>query len=386
MKRSLLLTFDFPPVISGISTLFYHLWKHYDPDRAVVMTSHADGDEAFDRTAVFRAVRFHAPRRSAPGKIASMVLLAIHTAWYVLFRGVREIHAGQILSSGPIGWFFQKTMGVPCFLWVYGGETTAAYRRNRLETWLVKRLLRDSKYLVTVSPGITREFLDFGIPRDRIIEILPGVDADVFNPGPRPRNIVERFGLDGKHVLLTVARITKRKGHDLVLRAMSLMKDRTDIHYIIVGSGEDRERLGRMTGELGLDGRVSFAGRVDDTELPDYYRLCDIYVMPNREVTDSTDSIEGFGISFIEANACGKPSIGGRSGGADAAVADGVSGYLIDPESPEALAEKIRYLIDNPDEAAALGNNGRERVISDFSWKERARELAEYMTVDALRV
>jgi len=380
-RRSLLLTNDFPPVISGISTVFYHVWKYYDPDRAPVLTPHVEGDGAFDAAAAFRPVRFRTPVRGGAGKLVSLALRFLWTARFVAFGGVREIHAGQILSCGPIGWFFQKAFGIPCFLWVYGGETTDAYRRSRIGAAVVGRLLRDSAFIVTNSPVVTGEFRDYGIPEGRIIEIVPAVDAGVFSPGPKPARLVGKFSTGGRKVLLTVSRLTRRKGHDLVLRALDILRNRDDLHYVIVGSGEDRERLEGIVRDMGIGDRVSFAGRVADEELPDYYRLCDIYVMPNREVLESTDSIEGFGISFIEANACGKPSIAGRSGGTSAAVVDGVTGYLVDPEDPGELAEKIAYLADNPDAGADMGAKGRKRVIEEFSWEERARALAQYFSV-----
>jgi len=383
MKRSLLLTNDFPPVISGISTVFYHVWKHYPPDRMFVLTPNVPGADEFDASAAFGPIRFGVPFSGKAGKIMRLALTLLLTARYVLFTGVREIHAGQILSCGPIGWLFQKAFGIPCFLWVYGGETTDAYRGSRFEERLVETLLRGCAFLVTNSPDVTREFLDYGIPEERIVEIIPAVDAGVFTPGPRPPHLVERFGLDGKRVLLTVSRLTKRKGHDLVLRALKLLDDRDDLHYVIVGTGEDRERLEGIVAETGLTGRVTFAGRVDDADMPDYYRLCDIYVMPNREVLESTDSIEGFGISFIEANACEKPSIAGKSGGTAAAVVDGVTGYRVDPEDPGELADRIRFLLDNPNASAGMGAKGRERVLKEFSWEERARTLAKHFGVRA---
>ncbi len=383
MKRSLLLTHDFPPVISGIATVFYNIWQYYSRDRCIVLTRRVERFEAFDRSAAFHPIRIRVPKIGKPGKIITFFLMASWTTYYVLLRNVREIHAGQILSCGPIGYLFQKICGIPCFLWVYGGETTAVYRRSKWEEKLVNTLLRECTYLVTNSPVVTREFVDYGISEERIIEIVPAVDADIFTPGPPPEHLIEKLGLEGKQVLLTVARLTRRKGHDLVLKAMDILRNRDALHYVIVGLGEDRERLEGIVGTLGLTGSVTFAGRVEDSELPDYYRLCDIYVMPNREVLESTDSIEGFGISFIEANACEKPAIGGRSGGTDAAVVDGVTGYLINPENPEELAEKMCFLLNNPDVSAEMGRAGRERVLREFFWKTRAQTLAGYFSVPA---
>ena len=250
-----------------------------------------------------------------------------------------------------------------------------------MEKRVVGKLLKGCAHLVTNSPEVTKEFLTYGIPEYRLIELVPAVDSDFFTPGPPPEHLIKKYNLQGKKVILTVARLVKRKGHDLVLRALNLMTDIENLHYLIVGSGEDKERLREMVETLGLSDNVTFAGWVDDSELPDYYRLCDIYVMPNREVLETTDSLEGFGISFIDANACGKPSIAGRSGGTGEAVVEGVTGYIVDPGNPQELAEKIRFLLDNPEIGLQMGRKGRERTVRDFSWKQRAIKLAKYITI-----
>ena len=120
-----------------------------------------------------------------------------------------------------------------------------------------------------------------------------------------------------------------------------------------------------------------FSGYAEEKDLPRYYNLCDVYVMPNREVLSTTDSIEGFGISFIEASACGKPVIGGRSGGAEAAVADGETGFLVDPPSVHELTSKIKLLIEDGNLAKRMGMKGRQRVEREFSWKDRARVISQ---------
>jgi len=381
VKKSLLITNDFPPVIGGISTVFYNMWRYYPYDRMLVLTPRAEDSEAFDKTAYFRPLRFRTFNAGGLTKIITIGLMTLLTFRHVLFNNVREIHAGHILSYGPIGWLFQKVFNIPCFLWVYGGETSDAYKRSKLETLVVSMLLKSCAYLVTNSTAVTNEFLEYGIPRDRIIEIIPAVDSDLFTPGQRPAHLIERHNLEGKQILLTVARLVKRKGHDLVLRALLLLKNRENLHYLIVGDGEDRKRLEMLVVKYGLDKHVTFAGRVDDHELPDYYRLCDIYVMPNREVLETTDSLEGFGISFIDAGACEKPCIAGRSGGTGAAIVEGVTGYIVDPENPEELAQRIEFLLDNPDVSAEMGSKARARAVKDFSWENRARELGAYFTI-----
>ena len=255
------------------------------------------------------------------------------------------------------------------------------YSNSPLRQRIAEFLIRRCTYLVTNSPTTTREFIDFGISPERIIEIMPAVDTDRFTPGPRPEHFIRRYNLEGKKILVTVGRLVERKGHDLVLKAMSLLKKYHGLHYCIVGTGPYHERLVELAEELGVADRVTFFGRINESDLPDCYRLSDIFVMPNRTIPGRVDSIEGFGMTFIEAGACGRPVIGGLSGGAVDAVEDGVTGYLIDPEKPRDLAEKIVYLFDHPDVCNEMGHRARERAIQSFAWKHRAVQLAERLTV-----
>ena len=166
----------------------------------------------------------------------------------------------------------------------------------------------------------------------------------------------------------------------MVMRGLARLHARgEDVIYLIVGRGREEARLRELASELGLEDRVAFAGYVPDGDLPRYYRVCDLFVMPNR-VTQGTaleGDIEGFGISFLEANACGKPVIGGRSGGAIEAVEEGVVGVLVDPESEEEIAAAIGTLLEDRSLARRLGENGRRRVEDAFDWRYLARQVEE---------
>ena len=127
-----------------------------------------------------------------------------------------------------------------------------------------------------------------------------------------------------------------------------------------------------MVAELGLTGLVKFAGYVPEKQLPDVYGLCDVFVMPNRE--DNGD-MEGFGMVFAEASACGKPVVAGRSGGTADSVVDGVTGFLVDPHDCEGLAASLRRLLSSPDLRHRLGAAGMSRARLEFDWASRARRL-----------
>lgn len=167
-------------------------------------------------------------------------------------------------------------------------------------------------------------------------------------------------------ILLTISHLVKRKGHDLVIRALSnIVKEQPDIYYIIVGRGPEEERLRKLSIQLGVDNRVVFAGFVPQSELNDYMNACDIFVMPNR---NEEGDVEGYGIVFIEANACKKAVIAGNSGGAVDAVIDGETGFLIDSLSEEHLRTTIMKLINDEELCKKIGEQGYNRAVNQLNW------------------
>ncbi len=378
MPRTILITNDYPPVVSGISTVYHQVWKRLDSETHWILTPAVKGGADFDRGESSKVIRH--PKFSGTGRLAktlNALTQMIWVKWLVMFRGVRMIHAGQIWISGTIGWLMKVFFGVPYILWVYGGETLPVYMKGRFTTFWARTLLKGARQIVANSEFCRQEFLDYGFPQAKVPIVLPGVDPSVFTPGAAPESLIAKWNPEGKNILLTVARVSERKGHDLVIKSLSeLLKKHPQTFYLIVGKGPDRERLQSLSEVLGVSDAVGFAGFVPDEELPDYYRLCDIYVMPNREIFDTTDSIEGFGISFVEASACGKPVIGGKSGGAVEAVEDGKSGFLIDPDSVAEFTAAADKLLSNPTLRREIGEYGRQRVEREMDWAGRAEVVS----------
>ncbi len=119
-----------------------------------------------------------------------------------------------------------------------------------------------------------------------------------------------------------------------------------------------------------------FAGEVKEEEIPLYYMACDLFIMPSYEIKEKGD-VEGFGIAYLEANACGKPVIGGRSGGVTDAVIDGETGLLIDPLNINQIAEALIKLLTNSGLARKLGEEGRRRIKKELNWRKIAQEIRE---------
>ena len=213
--------------------------------------------------------------------------------------------------------------------------------------------------------------------RKRIVALYGGVDAERFRPDLDGSPIRARYGLEGKRVLLSVGRLVERKGVDTVFKALPTVLERCpEARYLVVGEGPYRAFLERLAADLDLGGKVVFAGHVAQDDLPLVYAAADVFVMASR-VIEANAEVEGFGLVFLEANACGKPVVGGRSGGVVDAVANGETGLLADPLNPEDVARALSALLCDPAYARRLGENGRRRVEREFRWPVLAAKVAE---------
>jgi phosphatidyl-myo-inositol dimannoside synthase len=271
-------------------------------------------------------------------------------------RRAAFLFADQFCSAPAVA-AVARRLNVPWGLWVHGKELLG----NRADA----PELLGSAALVLASSAFTHGLaLAKGVSPQRSLVVNPCVDTERFRPPQDRTGLRKRLRLDGRCVLLTVAHLVERKGHEQVLRAVAgLRADRPDVLYGIVGRGVHEPHLRRVTQELGLHDHVRFLGYVPDEELPDYYAAADIHVMPSTCDGD----VEGFGISFIEAAACGTPSIGSRSGGIPDAIIDGKTGFLVEPEDVAGLAEVIKTLLADEDLRNQMGVRARDTAMTCFS-------------------
>jgi glycosyltransferase involved in cell wall biosynthesis/GT2 family glycosyltransferase len=217
-----------------------------------------------------------------------------------------------------------------------------------------------------VSEFTRRSLVDAGVAERKVATIYNGVDLEDFDGAGEGREIVEKLGLAGKRIILTVARLDIHKGHDVVIKALpSVLKEVPDAVYVIVGEGEMSLSLHELTCTYDVRDRVVFTGLLPREDVLALLKGCDVFVMVSRI---EGSSAEGFGIVFLEAGALSKPVVGGREGGIPDAVEDGVSGLLVDPENPGAVATAITRILLDPELASSLGRQGRARVEARFTW------------------
>jgi len=213
--------------------------------------------------------------------------------------------------------------------------------------------------------------LDGGPDRVRVVPL--GTDPDVFRPGLDTTDVRERYGLRGGRWLITVARLTPHKGIDVGLRVLGrLIGSHPDLGYAVVGSGGELTQLQDTARALGVAGRVRFLTQVPDRDLPGLYNCAEAYLGLSRQMPRN---VEGFGISLVEASACGIPVIAGRSGGIPDAVRDGETGLLVDSEDTEQVSTAVRSLLDDQPLGRRLGAGGRYAVETYYNWRRVADDL-----------
>lgn len=406
--RVLLLTEFFRPVTGGSQIILSELCTRLPPDQLVVYTAAVPGDEAFDALQAYRIIR---------SKILSPVMAVMpelsteeraivrqtdfYSRWfgrsrlvrwlaYVrmvldVIQTVRRERPDVILCGQP----FLAGFAVRCHtclsrrpyaVYTYGEELTMTLTDGRpLARRVIRWELQGAAAVFTISRFSRDQLLAYGVNPARIGVQAPAVSRAFFGPPQvEPAEMRRRLGLPGDaRVLLTVARLAERKGIDVVIRALpEVLQAQPNTVYMVVGSGEDEARLRHLAAVHSVEPRVRFFGTHDHDELVNYYHTCDIFVMPNRTLLETAET-EGFGIVFLEANACGKPVVGGRAGGAVEAVEDGVSGLLVEPTDVKAVAGAILRLLNDPPYARQLGANGRRRALEQFSWDRNAAEVWE---------
>lgn len=228
----------------------------------------------------------------------------------------------------------------PVALNLYGVEAWQAPASS-----LHRRLARQVDAAVAITDLTRQRFLSWADVPSARSHVLPcAVDLSSYGPGPAPTQLAQRYGLVGRTVIMTLARLSadeRYKGVDEVLEAMpELAREIPNLTYLICGDGTDRARLEAKAVQLGLRERVVFTGRIPEETKADHYRLAHAFVMPGWG--------EGFGIVYLEALACGIPVLASAVDGSREAVRDGELGVLVDPRAPGAVRKGIQQVLTRP--------------------------------------
>lgn len=349
--RVLLLTSEFPPDIGGIASHVDELARGLVRKGVTVGVVYAQGFAAGPQQTEHDGIVVMRPRLFMGEPLYQVMLrrwlartLSHNPADLLHVHGMRPLGATRRLPVPTI--FTNHTSG---FL---DRVQSSPYRRRR-----TMRLLEHVSHVIGPSDELVDAARALGYAGPATM-IANGVDPERFSPGASP--LRRRLGIGGHEVVVLLARrLVDKNGVVWFARALGLLRDRA-FRVVIAGDGPERGSMRAILSATGMLDRVVFLGAVLNTEMPAIYRAADVSVLPSLA--------EATSISGLEAMASGLPLVGTRVGGIPAIIEEGVTGYLVPPCEPEAMAAALGGLIDDADARRRLGAAARRKVEQEFAW------------------
>ena len=367
----LVITEKFLPRKGGSNTWYHEVYSRLGDRGTHIVTAHQPDCETFD------ANHRNSVHRLSLKRIPWLRPESLLMYWRLLSTAITvgrsqqfdAVHCGRALPEGLVGWLVARLLRLPLTIYCHGEELTTWTQPMKFRFMLFS--YRRADIIIANSHWTRDELIRIGVPARPIRLIFPGVDTQRYRPGLATDDLRASIGLGSNQpLLLSVGRLTRRKGFDQLLKSMpALLAAGHDLHYALIGIGDDRNYLQKLSEQLGVSERVHFLGHVPEDDLPRWYNLATLFAMPNREIDGDT---EGFGLVFLEAAACGCPAIAGDAGGTGDALEDGVTGLRVNGADQATVYAAIANILDHPALATRMAQAGRQRARSEFDWQRVA--------------
>ncbi len=386
MRPQLLLTYEFPPMSGGIARWMGELARRYPQGELVVSTGQYPNSDEVDERLPNRVDRLAMPVKRLK-TLQGILTWSRHVSVLTRTLNAEFIWCGTLKPSAYPAKWVRERVGTPFGIIAHGSDFLTLRHethRSAIKRRVAKGLL-DAASVIVANSTWTRDLclsvlgeLGVTLAEDRVRVVPLGTDPEFFRTGIDTSAVRAKYELDAGRWLLTVAPLAASKGVDTVLQALAAAGGEfADLRYAVVGDGVELAPLKALAKKLGVTQRVRFLTGVPDADLPALYNLATAYVGLSRQ---AGLDVEGFGISFAEAAACGRPVIAARSGGIPDVVADEETGLLVNAEKPEEVVAAIGRLLKDRKLAARLGKEGRSRVERFQNWDRVTRDLRAIAT------
>lgn len=357
--KGLLVAEYFPPVTGGAARRLEVIVDNARSLEWSVVTQPVDGAPAHETRGRHEVTRLEWWSTPEPSSKVRTTAVYARLFWWLLRLTKKNrpdvIHAMPVCGAALPALLVARLRRIPVVTHVFGEEFTMRQGRSPAIRAIMNYVLSRSDAVICDSSRTKGLAVEFGAAAEKV-HLMVTIKASFV---PTPTDQARRaLGIAASPILVTVGRLAERKGHDMVIRAIpDLKKKFPDLKYYIAGEGDWLPVLKNLAKELNVENDVVFLGLVAEEKLPLVYSAADLFVMPNREL--SSGEMEGLGLVFLEAASCGKASIGGRSGGTDYAIIEGVTGLLVDPLDSAELASSIAGLLGD---RSRLDEMGREAL------------------------
>lgn len=374
MKKTLLITLEWPPVKGGVGRYLSDFCDELPADQLIVLTNKTKEGPVKTGYKVYRQ--------------DLITKWPIWPKWLGLIwrvsRLVKEekieiIQVSHILPIGTVAYLIKKWLKIPYLVYIHGMDILLVQKPAR-KLKMAKKILKDAQAVVVNSRYSKGLVAGLGVGEEKIRVISPS--TKIYKQKPNLElvsQLRQKYELQDKKIIFSVGRLVERKGFDLVVKALSaILKEVPEAIYLLAGVGPFESRIKELITELNLGNKVILLGEIKEEELASFYELADLFIMPSLELKAKGDT-EGFGIVFLEANAFGKPVIGTKVGGIPDAVIDGETGLLIEPNNIEEISRTVIKLLRDNGLAQRLGSQGQKRVLRDFNCLTQAKKIEELL-------
>lgn len=374
--RTLLVTNDFPPRAGGIQSFVYSLAVRLPAGSVVVYASTHPGAAGFDADQPFETIREDTSMLLPTPAVARRAVALARD------RGCDTVLFGAAAPLGLLAPRLRREAGIRRAVAITHGHEVGWAALPGARGML--RRIGAAVDVMTYLGEYTRTRLARVLAgRTDLQRLTPGVDLDRFHPGVDGTVVRRRYGLSGRPVVVCVSRLVPRKGQDTLIRALPLLRRRIpDAALLVAGGGRYEARLRRLARQCGVASDVVFTGALAWDEVPAHFAAGDVYAMPCRTRRGGLD-VEGLGIVYLEASACGLPVVAGDSGGAPDAVREGETGFVVDGREPGQVADRLAAVLADPVAAAGMGGAGRRWVETDWRWDTKAARLQSLLASPA---
>ncbi|MEK7072240.1 MAG: glycosyltransferase family 4 protein [Patescibacteria group bacterium] len=369
MKKTLLITYFFPPQIGGMENYYLNLCQNLPADKIVVLTQKNSNANQFDQNQKYKIYR------------TDFFGGLISPHWWQLKGKINRIKKEEVIEQIIFGHFHPLNIlgnyfGLPYFIFVHGTDVRQV-KNNFWQKIIFKKVYKNCLKIIANSDYIAKEVQKITGSDEKISVIYPGINYSVFDkPADDLEDKKRELGLEKDDlVMLSLGRLIKQKNFATIIELLpAWLMDFPNLKYVIVGTGKEQENLIKLVDDLGLKKSVKFAGRIDnnDNSKKVYYQLADLFV-------SISSAPEGFGISYLEAQASGLPVVASKMGGSAEAIVDHQTGLLVDPHDLGQIKEAILELLSDKIKRNNYGQAGKTRLQEKFDWSKQINKIKEIL-------
>lgn len=376
MGKILFVTNDFGPRAGGIESFIIGLIQHSTHSPITVYTSSQGDTREYDAS-------WQADFGVKVIRDRAKILLPTPRVSNSISRVIKELETDVVTfgAAAPLAFMSAAFRNA-------GAKRVIAITHGHEVWWskvfpftLIMRRIGSTTDVLTYLGEFTRSAISGSLTSraaSTMVKIAPGIDTEHFSPVDSTQ-LKASLGLSGKRIIVSVGRLVHRKGQDKLIESMpTIIQEIPNVHLLLVGEGPYRDYLMKLVRQHQLEDYVTFIGRIQFSQLPSYICLGEIFAMPSRSRFAGLE-VEGLGIVYLEASACGLPVIAGASGGAPDAVIDGVTGVVVDGLDCAAIAVAAIQMLENPIQSQKMGLEGRRWVEEKWRWQIWADEFAKLL-------